>query len=199
MFGEVRLERGPEARVGGPVLEVEAAGHGAQVEPRPAHQEGVTAAAADRRQGGEGVALVGGDAERLVGDDEVEAVVRDGVALGAGRLGRPDVHPAVDLPRVGRDDLRLSHGQRQADRERGLAGCRRPADDDERRKRPVAARRVHDGIVTDRRGLAQGRSRTPDRGRPRGRLSRGACTIRAPRFAPRGRWPGHVRAVATSE
>ncbi len=46
-----------------------------------------------------------GDAERLVGVDEVEAVVRDPRPLRGGRLGRADVQAAVDLARIGRDDL----------------------------------------------------------------------------------------------
>ena len=46
-----------------------------------------------------------GDGERLVRIDEIEAVMWNAVPLLARRLGRPDVQAAVDLPRVGRDDL----------------------------------------------------------------------------------------------
>ena len=66
-----------------------------------------------------------------------------------GGLGRPDVEAAEDLARIGRDDRRRA-GRRadrlgEADRELGLAGGGRPADDDEGRH----ARRV--GHASDER------------------------------------------------
>ncbi len=84
-----------------------------------------------------GVADEVGDAEGLVGVDEVEPVMDDAAALLEGRLGRPDVEPAIDLARVGRDDLRVatrrSEREGEVDGEAGLPRGGRPADDDERR------------------------------------------------------------------
>ena len=78
-----------------------------------------------------------GDRERLVRIDEVEEVMRDPPALGERRLGRPDVHPPVDLARIGREDLdrpvRAAELAGDPDRQAGLAGRRRATDDDEGR------------------------------------------------------------------
>ena len=83
-----------------------------------------------------------GDGEGGVGLDEVEAVVDDPAPLGERRLRRPDVEPAVDLARVGRDDLGGDPLPRQAlgdvDREARLAG-RGGARDDEERREPSGA------------------------------------------------------------
>ena len=78
-----------------------------------------------------------GDAERLVGLDEIEAEVRDARPVGGRGLGRPDVEAAEDLAGVGRDDRdraavaldRLG----EPDGQLGLAGRGRPADHDQRR------------------------------------------------------------------
>ncbi len=77
-----------------------------------------------------------GERERLVRVDEVEPMVRHAGSIGRGRLGGPDVEPAVDLARVGRDDLGgdALGGERlgEADRQAGLAGRRGAGDDEER-------------------------------------------------------------------
>ena len=77
------------------------------------------------------------DAERLIGVDEVEAVVDDPPPLLGRRLGRADVQAAVHLPRVGGDHLgRAPIGDQplgEDDGEPGLAGRRGTADHDERR------------------------------------------------------------------
>ena len=70
------------------------------------------------------------DESRLVGIDQVDEVVgRRGALLGR-RLGSADVHPAVHLGRIDRDDLqRESRGELQRDAR--LAGSR-GADERER-------------------------------------------------------------------
>ena len=55
-----------------------------------------------------------GDAERLVGVDEVEAVVDDPAPLPGGRLRGADVEAAIDLPRVGGDRSRPGDPRRAA-------------------------------------------------------------------------------------
>ena len=78
------------------------------------------------------------DAEGGVRLDEVEAVVRNEGALAGGRLGRPDVESAKDLPGIGRDDLDRSvwrrEGLRELDGERRLPGRRCTGDHDEWRR-----------------------------------------------------------------
>jgi hypothetical protein len=82
---------------------------------------------------------------RPVGVDEVDAVVDDATPLVGGRLGRPDVEAAVDLPGVGGDDLRGDPAPLQVlgdvDREAGLARGRGTADDDEGRERQASVPR----------------------------------------------------------
>ena len=84
--------------------------------------------------------------ERLIGVDEVEPVMRDAPALGRRRLRGPDVEAAIDLPRVGRDDLGgdpLPHqALRDVDREPGLAGRRGAGDDEQRAAAAVTIRRA---------------------------------------------------------
>ena len=62
----------------------------------------------------EGVGAEVGDGVRLVRVDEVEAVVDDPRPLLGRRLGGADVEAAVDLPRVGRDDLGRDPAREQA-------------------------------------------------------------------------------------
>ena len=59
-------------------------------------------------------------------------MVRDAAALGAGQLGGADVHAAVDLHRVGVDDL-AAEPLGEVERQAGLAGRGRPDDGDDRR------------------------------------------------------------------
>ena len=74
-----------------------------------------------------------GHAERLVGVDEVEAVVRDAGPVRGGRLGRADVEPAEHLPRIGRDDR---HGPAARDRSLRRAGSRARSCRSRWRRRP---------------------------------------------------------------
>jgi hypothetical protein len=56
-------------------------------------------------------------------------------ALGQGRLGRPDIQPAIDLARVTRQDLDrqavVGQAEGQLDGEPGLTGRRGAAQDDQ--------------------------------------------------------------------
>ena len=84
-----------------------------------------------------------------VGD--VDQVVRHRGPLGGGRLGGPDVEPAVHLHRVDRDDLDVAERARDRERERRLPGR---GGADEREVRGVTqARRDRDADA--RRGAAR--------------------------------------------
>ena len=155
----------------------------AQVEAGAAGQDRDAAARGQAREHALRVRDEVGDAERLVRIDQVETVVGDPRPLGGGGLGRPDVEAPVDLARIGGDDLDRSAARRERlgelDRERGLAGRGRAADDDERRRRGHAdarrpavmpdrhpAQRVGPGVLdADRRP----RGRRAPAGRPGGR------------------------------
>ena len=79
---EVRLQARPDrgvARQGG---RVQAAGDRSQVQPGPAGEDRGPASLGDGPEGGTGMVGEVRHAERLVGVDEVEAVVRDPGALG---------------------------------------------------------------------------------------------------------------------
>ena len=67
------------------------------------HRDAVTAADIDDHVAGEALEL--GDRGRRRDLLEVEQVVRDAAPLGLGKLGRADVHAAVDLHRIGVDHL----------------------------------------------------------------------------------------------
>ena len=86
-------------------LEREAVTDGAKVEPGAPDEQSESAALGDAFERGQRRSPVLGGAEGLVGVDQVEAVMRDRRSLGRRGLGGPDVHPAVDLARVGADDL----------------------------------------------------------------------------------------------
>ena len=134
--GHVRLQRGPDPLVRREGVRVDAGEDGPQPEPRATGQDPDAATGPERLQRGQGVGPEVGDGVRLVCIDEVEAVVDDPQPLLGRRLGGADVEVAVDLPRVGRHDLGGDPAGEQAfrerDREPGLAGGGRAADDDER-------------------------------------------------------------------
>jgi hypothetical protein len=128
---------------------VDAAGHRAEPEAGPAGEDADAVARSEVAQRLERVRPEVGDRERLVGIDEVDAVVDDSSALLDGRLRGADVEPAVDLAGVGRDDLggRASRDQSlgERDREARLASRSRAADDDQRgecRRRVASPRRA---------------------------------------------------------
>jgi hypothetical protein len=119
----------PKARVA-PGAGVQPIERRADVETGAAHQERDPPACADRSDRGGGVIGKARGVVRLVGRRDVEQVVWHLRALGGARLGRSDVHAAVDLHRVRIHDLAVK-AQRQRDRDGGLAGGGRAADHDD--------------------------------------------------------------------
>jgi len=98
----------------------------------------------------------------VVGLDEIETEVRDACSIRCRDLGRPDIEPAEDLARVGRDHrggpASAAHRFTEPDRQLGLARGGRAGQDDERWGRRHAAderasQRVRAGVVdADRHG-----------------------------------------------
>ena len=134
---QLRMQRRPAVRCGlgvdrGPHLRVafgqriEPVEQGLHIQHRAAHQQRGTAARVDLGDQARGV---GGEARggvRVGRFDDVDQVVRHTRALGRARLGRADVHAAIDLRRVDAHDLqRHPFGERH--RQRALAAGRRPS------------------------------------------------------------------------
>ena len=71
------------------------------VKPCPADDEGHTPARADPRKCGAAVPLVAKDVVTLARIDDVDEVMGNASALLDRRLRRSDVHPAIDLTRIG--------------------------------------------------------------------------------------------------
>src|SRR5438477_176282 len=94
---------------------------------------------ADVGQCGTGVALVTKHVVPLAGVDHVDKVMTDARALLRRRFGRPDVHSAVDLTRIGGNDL-SANPFRDAHGKRGLAGRGRADDGDHVRTVASSAR-----------------------------------------------------------
>ena len=135
---EVGADLRPDRGVGRQAGRIEPLHDRAQVEPGAPGQDRHAIPRVERGQDIRDVGVEGRDGEDLVGIDEIEPVVDDpGPVLGGG-LGRADVQPAIDLPGVGGDDLGVTAvGQErlgQRDRQAGLAGGGRAAEDDERRR-----------------------------------------------------------------
>ena len=125
------------AGVGVLARQVEVVEHGRQVEPGAGDEQRPAAAPGDRPLGlGVGGAVVG-DGERLVGVDEIEAVVGHGGPVGGRRLGRADVHAPVDLHGVDGHDLGAGDLRRRRHRHVRLPRRRRPHDDHRRRRSPT--------------------------------------------------------------
>ena len=103
--GEPRLELRAQRGVAAGVLERNVAGDRAHVEPGTTDQQRHAAASRDPVECLERVAPEIGGGERLVGVDEIEAVVGNALAVRRSHLGRAEVHAAVHLARVGADDL----------------------------------------------------------------------------------------------
>ena len=100
---EPLLPPGPHLRVGGrkrPVVEQRL-----HVQHRPADHDGHGAADSDRLDVRGGGLLVPADGRGLGHLEHVELVVRDAAPLGRGQLRGADVHAAVELHRVGINDL----------------------------------------------------------------------------------------------
>ena len=110
-----------------PLGEVPPREQGVDVQPGPAHEHGRFARGEQPVADRPGLLHIAGDGVVLPGLADVEHVVRDKGALFGRGLGGADVHAAVDLHGVGRDDL-AAVTLRQGDAEAGLARGRRPAD-----------------------------------------------------------------------
>ena len=102
---------GPHLGVAARHLEV--VDHGLQVEPRAADEERPPPPRRDVVHRPPGLGREPGHRELVPGVGDVDQVVRHLGPLGRRRLGRPDVHAAVDLHRVDRHDLdrRVAPGQ----------------------------------------------------------------------------------------
>ena len=102
------------------------------IQPRAARKDGQPAAGAYVPRGCGGADGEVGRGKGRVDVEDVDEMVRDARPLGRRGLGGADVHPAVDLHRVARENLAVQFlGQPQ--RERALAG-RGGADDDQQRQ-----------------------------------------------------------------
>ena len=105
---QLGLDPRPRRQVARECVGVEASGDGAQVQPGASDEDREGPATGDPFERPVRVPDEVGDAERFVGFDQIEPVVRDARSIGGVDLGRTDVEAAEDLPRVGRDDLRRS-------------------------------------------------------------------------------------------
>ena len=132
--GAFRPGASVEARAKGGIrgggIEIEPVEERADVEARAADDERHPPARRDVRERGAGIALEPRRVVRLAGIDDVDAVVTDARLLRDRRLGRPDIHPAVHLPRVRRNDLPAGP-LRGPQRERALPRCGRSDDRDD--------------------------------------------------------------------
>ena len=143
----------------------------AHVQPRPPTTTRAPPAASIAARSARACALVRRDRGVLLHLEHVELVVGHAPALGGGELGGADVHPAVELHRVGVDHLAA---ERQRERERRARTCRWRSD---RRPRPLmrrparrrAARRAPGGheARSPRRGDEVRAAAVRHQGRPR--------------------------------
>ena len=100
----------------------EAVDDGLDVQAGAAHEQRPMAARFDRADRFPREVLGPHDRPVLVRVGHVDQMVRHGRALGERRLGGSDVHRAVHLHRVERDDLDVTGRGRECERERRLAG-----------------------------------------------------------------------------
>ena len=116
------------------------AGHSPAFEERPnvlagaTNDDGLATASPDVFQALLREIEVGGERERLVRVEDVEEMMRCGRLFSRVGLGSPDIHTAVDLPRVGVHDLAIE-GAGECDAERGLASRGGANDGDEAPRR----------------------------------------------------------------
>ena len=120
---ELGLQPGPHGLVG--PRELELVEDRPRVERRPAHQDGDDPAPVAVVDHLARPLLELRDRRRLGDVEDVHQVVPDAATLCDRQLGRADVHAAVDLHRVGVDDLTVQP-LRKVQRERALAGRGRP-------------------------------------------------------------------------
>jgi hypothetical protein len=136
--GQFRLEFGPQVGVGAGELEV--LEHRPHVQARTADQQRHPAPSGDGLDRGPRDPLVLGDTRRFGHIPEVQRVVRHALPLLRAQLGGPDVHAAVELHRVGVDDL-AAQTVGQGEAEGGLAGRRGPDDRHDDRPRDRGSHR----------------------------------------------------------
>ncbi len=103
--GEIRADSCPDRGIRRQSCGIQSAHDRAEVEAGPAGEQRDAATGTERREDRADVGVEGGDREDLVGIDQVQAVMDDSSAVPRGRLGRSDVQSAVDLARIGGDDL----------------------------------------------------------------------------------------------
>src|SRR5262249_1471545 len=104
-----------------------------QVEAGPARDDRQPTPGRDAAERFAGAPRVLRRGEIRVGRDDVDEVVRNEGALLRKRLRAADVEAAIDRQAVAGDDL-AAVAERQPERERALAGGRRPDDRDQRRR-----------------------------------------------------------------
>ena len=119
---------GANDRVG--AREVELVEHCAGVEHGPAHEDRADPTVVAVGDDGPRPALELRDGGGLRHVEHVDEVVRDAATLGLRELRRTDVHPPVELHRVGVDDL-PTESLGEVERERALARCGRTHDGDD--------------------------------------------------------------------
>jgi len=120
----VRVQRTPTRRVERRFME-QALGKGADVESGAAHHHGKPPAGADVRDPPRRIAREVAGAVARARLDQVDPVVGHPRPLLPRGLGGPDVEPAVDLPRIGGDDLERPV-RRESEGDRGLPDRRGP-------------------------------------------------------------------------
>ncbi len=177
----------PGGQVGGDVgvapREREVVYHRSEIEPRAPDQERTVTPRLDAGQGPSGLGLELLDRELLRGIHQVEQVVRHPGACLGGRLGRPDVHAAIDGHGVDGHQLDGRRGQCHLERDLGLTRSRGSDQGDHRRGRRRIGRNgspSHRTVRLNRRIRGCERGRTAERS-PRARYrSSGAGQHRQP-------------------
>ncbi len=119
-----RLQCGPD--VGKATGDVQVVDDRPHVQPGAAHQQGPSAPVLDVGDGLPRGTLEPAQGEVLVRGDQVDQMVRHLGALGRRGFRGADVHAPIDLHRVGRDDLDVAECPGDIERQRRLAGRRRP-------------------------------------------------------------------------
>lgn len=124
LFVELLAHFGIGGGAGGRAVE-----EGMDVKTGAADDEGDVFAAADVLKGVLGVLVEFSYVEGVVDVADVDEVVGNEGPLVGGRFGRSDVHAAIDLHRVGGDDL-AAHGCSEGERQLRFARSCRPRDDE---------------------------------------------------------------------
>src|SRR5689334_1165767 len=169
-----RLELGPQREV--LAGERQVVDDGLHVEAGSADEERTAAARLDVRDRGARRSLGAGDRPVLPRIGDVDEMVRHRGALLGRRLRGTDVHAPVHLHRVDRDDLDVTEGARDRQRERGLPRCGRT---DEGEVGDAQAQPAATGIrVRARRG-----GTVTSTSSPRNQCG-AASTMRTPAYAP---------------